>query len=582
MTSTQVRLVLLIILALGAGLRVAYLLEVRDHPDFERPVIDAAFHDYWARGIASGDWNPPAAFTDPQVRTAPFFRPPGYPFVLAGVYQVFGQGYLAPRLFQMALGLASVLLAFLFARGWLGAIPALLVAAGMSVYWVFIYFEMELQAETLFVFLLLAFLNAVGLWYRRRTFAVALAAGVLSGMAALVRPNFLAILAATPIWIVAVQWGEKNRRVTLLAVVGLVVGAVLAIAPATIRNYVVSARFVPISTNSGINLYIGNNPRADGFVALELEGLGTFGTSFDWPGIVRTLEQRVGHELDDVDADAYFMREGLAFISANPGRFAELTLKKALLFWGPAEVGHNKEVHYERAFSPLLSHLPGRFSLLATLALLGLGLMATERDRARRALAALTALVGAAYFVSVLPFFAAARYRVPVLPILILFAGWAVYRFARTLLARRWRFAALGLVGFAAAFFVANRPLVDYTPSVARWYYDRAVAFEAVDEPERALADYRSALRADPTQFYARYNLGHLLVSMGRPDEAVVQWEAALMARRNYAPTHYNLALAYEELGQKALAMAHLERALALRPKSSEYRAKMAELRALD
>ena len=39
-----------------------------------------------------------------------------------------------------------------------------------------------------------------------------------------------------------------------------------------------------ISANQGINLYMGNNPRATGFVAGDLPGYGEFRTAYDYPG----------------------------------------------------------------------------------------------------------------------------------------------------------------------------------------------------------------------------------------------------------------------------------------------------------
>jgi len=570
------------ILIVGAGLRIAYLQEVRRLPDFERPAVDAAFHDYWARGIAFDEWEPRENFSDPGIRTSPYFRPPGYAYFLAAVYAIFGDGYIAARLVQVALGLAGVILAFLFARRWFGRAPAMLLAAGMSGYWIFLFFEAELQATTLFVFLLLMFLNVMGIWYTRRSFLPALIAGIVGGLATLVRPNFLAILVAALVWIVWARPDEGQRRRTILGAAGLVLGTWLAIAPVTIRNQVVSGEFVPISANSGINLFIGNNAQANGLVMSEIPGLGDFGTCFDWPGIVRKLEQRLGHELGDAGANAYFTRESLSFISENPVRVAKLTLKKALLFWGPREVGHNKEVAYERRFSRVLGRIPGRFPLLLALGLLGFGWLALERKRdhdaqRRWTLSVLVVLVIASYFLSVVPFFAAARYRVPILPLLLLFGAWALSRFGTAVVDRRRREIVTCVAAFALLYAGATRPLVDYEPSLARWHYDRGVAFDHAGDSNRARGHYEDALLDDPTFFYARYNLAHLLMREGRIDEAIAHWEASLLARENYAPTHYNLADIHRQRRDREKTVVHLERAFALDPDSTRYRSELGE-----
>src|SRR3990172_612772 len=80
------------ILGVGALLRFAYLGEIRGAPDFASPAIDAAFHDYWARGLVTSDWTTSAGRRDPQIPTTPYFRPPGYPYFLALIYLTSGGG----------------------------------------------------------------------------------------------------------------------------------------------------------------------------------------------------------------------------------------------------------------------------------------------------------------------------------------------------------------------------------------------------------------------------------------------------------------------------------------------------------
>ncbi|MEJ2722497.1 MAG: hypothetical protein P8181_15365, partial [bacterium] len=90
-----------LILLFGLALRVTYLSEIKNAPAFAYPAYDAAYHDYWARAIDSGDWSPPKFHQDPKIDELPFFRPPGYPYFLAGVYAITGGSYLGARLLQM-------------------------------------------------------------------------------------------------------------------------------------------------------------------------------------------------------------------------------------------------------------------------------------------------------------------------------------------------------------------------------------------------------------------------------------------------------------------------------------------------
>ncbi len=49
----------------------------------------------------------------------------------------------------------------------------------------------------------------------------------------------------------------------------VLLGAILAIAPVTARNWIQGRELVLISSNGGINLYLGNNPRHDETVGLR-------------------------------------------------------------------------------------------------------------------------------------------------------------------------------------------------------------------------------------------------------------------------------------------------------------------------
>ncbi len=103
---------LLIVLILAALLRGWYQWSVTGAPDFAALQQDPEVQDYFARAILSGDWSVRPGQTDPEMRTTPFFRPPGYGYFLVAVYWLTEGSYLAPRLINSALGLASVALAF--------------------------------------------------------------------------------------------------------------------------------------------------------------------------------------------------------------------------------------------------------------------------------------------------------------------------------------------------------------------------------------------------------------------------------------------------------------------------------------
>ena len=107
-----------------------------------------------------------------------------------------------------------------------------------------------------------------------------------------------------------------------------------------------------ITANGGVNLYIGNHPGADGTSAAipEIRELtGRVGwTCFDYPAVVRGLSKQVGRPLSYREASRIWTERATRFIRENPGEFARVTARRIGLFWGPAEVGNNRDVHFVR------------------------------------------------------------------------------------------------------------------------------------------------------------------------------------------------------------------------------------------
>jgi len=437
----RVLVILIGILILGGVLRLFYLHERKGHPDFTIPIADAEFHDYMARGLAFGEWTPPMGKPDPNIRTSPYFRPPGYPYFLALVYKLTGRGYLWSRIIQFCLGLLNVLLAYWLTRRWFGTVVGLIHAGFMATYWAFIYFEGELHAPVIVIGLLLASIQMLALWTERITFRRALFAGLLLGITALMRPSYLLLFPAALTWaFFLIKPGKKWRHLGT-AFVGLLVGGCIAILPATIRNYAAANEFVLISSNAGINLYMGNNEEVNGTCPGYIPYLGPFRTCYDYPQLKANLERKLGKPMTHSEFSSALAKKAFQFILEHPGKALRLTARKALLLLGPLEVSHNKVVHMDRATSTLLSHIPGNFPIVFAFALLGLLFLGIEVRKTRKAeqnlpidlqkrwqVSKLVVLVILAWFVSILPFFATARYRVPIIPFFLLFAAYAVYQ----------------------------------------------------------------------------------------------------------------------------------------------------------
>ena len=571
------------ILLFGLALRMVYLAEVADSPAFRYPSFDAEFHDYWARCLVTGDWPAPQFHPDPRIRETSFFRPPGYPYFLAGVYFITGSSHLAARLVQMLLGLASCGLAFTLARRLFGHAVGLMCAALMSCYWVFIYFEGELLAPVLEVFLALATLNVLARWPLRTTYKNTILAGVLDGLFALVRPNALVLAPVALVWILWMARRRKDYTCFKVALVGFPLGLGLAIAPTTLRNYVVAGEWVPISSNGGINLYIGNNEYTD-CVTPNLPILGdvttmTSWSCFDEPAITAAVEKIEGRPLKSSEVSRFFERKAFSYMAANPGKTLGLAWKKTLYFWGPDEISNNKVDHYERTHSRVLKFLPG-FPAALALSLMGVLILCLELRAAGKSGGAgaesmpsrieLTALLLAfviAYFASHLPFFIAGRFRVPVIPILLLFGAYGIERVGAMVVARDLTRAAIWIGVLALGYLGASRQLAPYRPDLGAWHFDRGVAYQKQGNTDLARTEFQYAVElGDKPNALALNNLGVALKKMGREHEAIERFEQAVAVNPRYLDARRNLAVALLRMDKPAAAANHLLEIVRLDP----------------
>ncbi len=580
------------ILLLAAGLRGLYLAELVRNPLFGDPGVDALYHDYWAHALVTGDWTPPPGFEDPQIRTTPFLRPPGYPYFLSLVYRVAScsrwtaeRRYAVAAVVQMALGLASCAVGFAFARRWFGGAVALVFAAFLGTYWIFIYYEGELVEPVLLVLLLLLLVHALSGWAASVTLPRALLAGVLLGLTALVRPNILLFVVPAAAWACWItRRARPSRRGRFgVAVLGLAAGAAIAIAPATVRNWVVARDFVLISANGGVNLWIGNNERANGrFVTPP--GLERFDDCFRYPELVRNLEVQSGRPMRYSDVARHYARLAIDYVKSHPGRALRLAGQKLLLFWGPVEVHHNVVEWGERRNSLVLWNTPLSFPTVLALAIVGTAMFfllpamapAAPADAAPRRQQAqvvvLVLLLVATWCVSFLPFFVVAQYRAPVVALLLLPAAMAVVRIVVLARAGRVRSVAISAAACAVLAGLASVNKTGYKPDLAKWHFDRGTAYQRKGRADDAMREYAEAVRVGPTYVDARLALADALMGSGRSAEAVEHYEAAIRARRDNCGAYISLGIALRDQGRIEDAGRAYEHAARCAPDSLEAR----------
>lgn len=502
---------------IAVAIRIVFFLMYRSHnPLFDYPIMDGLYHQEWAQRIVDGD----------VIGDGVFFRAPLYPYFLALLYKLSGSSIAFAIVVQQLIGVATAVLLYLLGREYFDRRVALVAGIGAALYWPFLYFEGDLLIVTLIVFLDVATLLVTTQAMRLDSRARYTVAGLIFGLSAIARPNILIVLPFLPL----VLWKSAGRTGRALAVrcVLLFAGAAVIITPVLIRNYFVGHDFVPIASQGGVNFYIGNNPQSDGRTAVVP------GTRMDWWGgyedAIRLAEEEAGRELTPSGVSNHYFAKGLAFVFGSPDRSIPLLGRKIYLFWAGGERSNNKNIYFFWHQSGLGKvPLPG-FWLIGPLGLAG-GVLLWRR---RRELALLYLFV-VTYAAGVIAFFVNARFRLPVVPVLILFAAWAAFHIIRSYRTRQFVTAAAVVAACVVAVdqdflrFQENKtykdPISHYTLGNA--YIQKKRPILAALEYERALdIGHRYPNPGFPAiERNLNYNLGRIRASRGQCAQAVVLLE---------------------------------------------------------
>ncbi|MFN2369799.1 MAG: glycosyltransferase family 39 protein [Candidatus Krumholzibacteriia bacterium] len=399
------RHLLLVAVVAVAWRAVAWALLART-PFFTTPVVDASHFDLWARALMEGQDFQPGAY----------FKPPLYPHLLAAFYQL-GLGLRGVYALQGLAGMGTALLTLLVARRLLpprGALAAGLVVALLPI---LPFFEFQLLAESWTTLLVL--MAVVWLLAAAERPARALSAGAFAGaalaLAALGRPNLVPVIAAAAAWLGFVlrasdqdtQRPHRSRN-SWGPVAALLLASAVVLLPTTLHNWRASGQLVPVSANLGANLVAGNRDQADGVSAIAVGA--------EWDDLQRRSFQ-AGYR-DPAASSRWLTGQALAWIGDHPGRAAELLGRRVLALVSGWEPRNNIGAAWlaERHGVVILHRWwPGTWLVLP---LAVVGLVAVRWGRA----AWLLALVVGVQALSVLPFFVNARFRMPLLPLLAVFA----------------------------------------------------------------------------------------------------------------------------------------------------------------
>lgn len=591
----------LILFSVAMALRLLYFLQYRRSPFYDFLHLDPLYYHEWASRVAAGDW----------LGREVFEQSPLYPYLLAIYLVLFGKDLTLLRLLQFAIGAATVVLTYFLGRRIFGRASAVVAALAAALYGPFLFYEGQVMKEFLTPFfsaaMLLLFHAALEARAREAPASAKAAvlfalSGLCIGVGALVRDNFLLLLPLLAGYAALAPWSPGPRGSSRIppreriagaaarfaGAAAMIAGALAALLPVAARNYAVAGEWVLTTSGGGEVFYIGNGPYANG--AYVPPPWVRSNPRFEHEDFRMKARDLTGRPLTRSEASRFWYAEGLKAIRSDPWRWTKLMARKALLFLDDHELPDNYSFYSFRRFSWILAILP-TFGWIAALAAPGIVVTA---PRWREILPLYLAAAG--YMASVMIFFNFARFRLPFVQILTLFAGAGAVAVGSALAsafrdrrgyARGAVLAASSVVIFAATHFDlssgSEEPFQDRLHLGAA--YRQAGKLSEAEEVLRAtIRDAEAVLERHGWKpgsatvpggitfalalHAAHRELAGVLMDSKRLDEAIAEMEAAVPLDPNDADLFQRLSGAYRTKGDPGSAERACRRGLAIQPTS--------------
>jgi Tfp pilus assembly protein PilF len=566
-----------------------------------RPTLDASYYLDLARRINHGNGWP----------VDPHFFGPLYPWLLSGLFHIAPAQPLTVQIAQSVLGLVTLALLVATVRRRLGSAAAWATAALYILSGPILAMENIVLMESVMLFLATA---ALSLWPdSERRPLTHLAFGLTCGLMATGRASFLLLPVAALLFSMRKPGRQKphdaghaqaHSRGRLLLALLIIVGSLAPLVPQIIHQTRTTGHLQILTLNGGMNLYIGNNPRARGIFSSPPE----LDMNDDLTAR-RSASIQAGRTLTLEESSQFWMDRALGFMREQPGRALWLLGRKALLFLSPREIPQLYNFETLEESTPPLRVAFMRFGWVLPLAVLGvlagsrrLGMFSGSRRRGattRQDSSSAGSPTGeqeasgctrgpahpsqkrgidhlipwlvliAVGWLQMIVFFATGRFRIAVLPGFLALAGVGVAYLID--MVRRKRFLPIGLT-------VAAMIALQFLP--AGYPADKARAFDAFhlgnrhildDHFAEALASYRKATELCPASGEAWHGTGVALYKMGRLPQAVDAFIEALKRMPHSAITYYSLGLTYHRLGEDERAVRALGAAVRFNPRRPDY-----------
>jgi tetratricopeptide (TPR) repeat protein len=490
-------------------IRLIYLFDLAGNPLFDTfpEAVDHWNFDKGAISFSQGDW---------LARAQNNAFSPLYKYFLGVLYWVSSRNFYFIYGVQFFLGAVSSVLIYLIGRHLFSPLAGLFAFIGFSLFSTQIIYEGILLRASFISFLgVLSFYCLLRLPHKRDTRTLFFTVLVLSFFLQ-ARPNTLLCLPLVCIYLSGQGFGdivpEERKRKWKIFWATLI----LSFIPLLIQCYIVHGKFVLFDA-SGPHTFISGNLTAYSGVGFDLKVVEDYQKE-SVLGYGSNIKYLINH------------------IFSDPIAFILLYVRKLFFFFNDFEPPTNISVYLYKEFSPLTSWLLNHYALFSALGLTGL-VVAIKRKK-------MDFLLGA-YLISlslaILIFLNESRYRIPVIPYYVLFAGYGLDTIVQAFRQRVFRDGTVALLTASVLFY----------------------SFQGIDN--------LYPIRADDFN-----NMAYVLEVKGKTDEANVYLDRALVLFSEDSKVHFNKGLYHYAKGEWEDSASYFKRSLELDVSTKDVKANLA------
>ena len=513
-------IITMIILA-SITLRAVYFFQISDTPCIwlhRNRETDMGFFDHWAKQINNGDWLTSQATHPyhewhkslakahfkahpeklPLIKTGShdeqginlwnqwyggnrFHQEPLYSYILAVSYRIFGPDIRIILAFQTIIGVISIILIYMIALRLFGDIAAVASAIIAVLSPNILFYEMVLLRASFITFFSLALIYTFMIAIKKPNIKYWIIAGITSGLAILLKTTFIAFSMCAIIIHTIIN--RKNPAILRISIPTFICTILLCIAPVILRNIHVGASPLSFTSVNAVTFITSN--------ASDYDPDSGFYISTHTPRIMGNTNGR----LFPVVLETLKTHSGIySYLKQVAGKFA------SMLHW--YEKPNNVNFYYYRLHAKILAMLPFSFPIIAALAILGIA-MSLSRIQKYWPLflmfAALSAVMITGYVIS--------RFRLPLLAVLIPFAGFSFAKFLSLLFKEKSYSTIPYIFALAAILICIMRPIsssrsiiraTDYGSAYQTYYSPLTMQAISEDRWEDAAKILQASLTIEP------------------------------------------------------------------------------------